>query len=67
MRRIANKDRKSHILGYIETVSDGRQKALYASLRTLGYYDPRRDVTMDANLRIIARGRVLSALVYDAG
>jgi hypothetical protein len=67
MSRIANKDRDSRILGYVETVSDGRQKALDANLRTLGYYNPRRDVTMDANLRVIARGRVLSALVYDAG
>jgi hypothetical protein len=63
MSRIANKDRNSRILGYVETVSDGRQKALDASLRTLGYYNPRRDVTMDANLRVIARGRVLPALV----
>jgi hypothetical protein len=63
MSRIANKDRNSRILGYVETVSDGRQKALDASLRTLGYYNPRRDVTMDADLRVIARGRVLPALV----
>jgi hypothetical protein len=67
MCRIANKDRDSRILGYVETVSDERQKALDARLRTLGYYNPRRNVTMDANLRVIARGRVLSALVYDAG
>jgi hypothetical protein len=37
-----------------------------ANLRTLGYYDPQRDITTDANLRTIAQGNVLSALIYDA-
>ncbi len=65
MSRTAIKDRNFRILGYIETMPDGRQKALYANFRTLGYYDPRRDVTTDANFRTIARGNVLSALIYD--
>jgi hypothetical protein len=66
MSRIAIKDSNFRVLGYIETMSDGRQKALNANFRTLGYYDPRRDVTTDANLRTLAQGHVLSALVYDA-
>ena len=66
MSRIAIKDRNFRVLGYIETMSDGRQKALNANFRTLGYYDPRRDVIMDANFRTLAQGNVLSALVYDA-
>jgi hypothetical protein len=66
MGRRAIKDRNFRVLGYIETTPDGRQKALNANFRTLGYYDPRRDVTTDPNFRIIARGNVLSALVYDA-
>ena len=45
----------------------GRLKAVEASYRTLGYYDPRRDVTIDANSRTIAQGNVLSALIFDAG
>jgi hypothetical protein len=66
MSREAIKDRDHRTLGYIETMSDGRQRALSASYRTLGYYDPRRNITTDANFRTIARGNVLSALVYDA-
>ncbi|KFG70907.1 hypothetical protein [Microvirga sp. BSC39] len=66
MGRKVIKDRNSRVLGYIETMPDGRQKALNANFRTLGYYDPRRDVTADANFRTLARGNVLSALVYDA-
>jgi hypothetical protein len=62
----AIRDRNSRILGYIETMADGRQKALDTHLRVLGFYDPRRNITTDANVRIIAQGNVLSALVYDA-
>jgi hypothetical protein len=66
MSRKAVKDRNFRVLGYIETMSDGRQKALNANFRTLGYYDPRRDITTDTNFRTLAQGNVLSALVYDA-
>lgn len=65
MSRTAIKDRNFRTLGYIETMPDGRQKALNANFRTLGYYDPHRDVTTDANFRTIAQGNVLSALIYD--
>jgi hypothetical protein len=49
MSRKAIKDRNFRVLGYIETMPDGRQKALNANFRTLGYYNPRRDATTDAN------------------
>jgi hypothetical protein len=66
MSRETIKDRNFRVLGYIETMPDGRQKALNANFRTLGYYDPRRDITTDANLRAIVQENVLLALVYDA-
>jgi hypothetical protein len=65
MSRKAIKDCNLRVLGYIETMPDGRQRAIAASFQTLGYYDPRRDVTTDASFRTLARGTVLSALVYD--
>jgi hypothetical protein len=36
-----------------------------ANYRTLGYYDPKRNVTQDANYRTVANGDVLSGLIYD--
>ncbi len=67
MSRQVIKDRNYRTIGYIETMSDGKQKALDANYRVLGYYDPRRDVTTDSNHRTIAHGNVLSGLIYDDG
>ena len=63
MRREAIKDSNFRTIGYIETMSDGKQKALDANFRTLGTYDPKRNVTQDPNFRTIAQGNVLSGLV----
>jgi len=60
------KDRYQRTLGYIVTEFGGRQKALDASRRTLGYYYPQQDVTKDAGQRTIAHGNVLASLIYDA-
>ena len=60
------KDRYQRTLGYIVTEFGGRQKALDASRRTLGYYYPQQDVTKDAAQRTIAHGNVLASLIYDA-
>ena len=64
MSREAIKDRNYHTLGYIETMSDGKQKALDANYRTLGYFYPKRNVTQDTNYRTIAQGNVLASLIY---
>lgn len=66
MSRVPIKDRYQRTLGYIITENSGRQKALDASQRTLGYYYPGRDVTKDASQRTIVHGNVLASLVYDA-
>ena len=60
------KDRYQRTLGYIVTENSGRQKALDAARRTLGYYYPQQDVTKDAAQRTIAHGNVLASLIYDA-
>ncbi|AWI86941.1 hypothetical protein C0214_00280 [Methylobacterium sp. DM1] len=66
MSRETIKDRYQRTLGYIVTEFGGRQKALDAAQRTLGYYDPQQDVTKDAGQRTIARGNVLASLIFDA-
>jgi hypothetical protein len=64
MSREAIKDKNFRTIGYIETMSDGKQKALDANFRTLGYYDPKRNATQDSSFRTIAQGNVLSGLVF---
>ena len=63
MPREAIKDKNYRIIGYVETMPDGRKKALDAGFRTLGYFDPKRNVTQDRNYQRIAEGDVLSALI----
>ncbi len=65
MRREIIKDRYQRTLGYIVTEGSGRQKALDAAQRTLGYYYPQQNVTKDAGQRTIAHGNVLASLIYD--
>lgn len=64
MGREAIKDSNNHTLGYIEDLGGGKLKAVDDSNRTVGYYDPQSNNTVDANNRMIANGNVLSALIY---
>jgi hypothetical protein len=57
------KDKLNNTLGYIVAVGSGTQKATDKSNRTLGYYDPRRDVTTDASNRVQSRGNTLAGLI----
>jgi len=65
MSKTAIKNAINHTIGYIEDLGGGKQKALDASYRTLGYYDPTTNSTKDATHRTIAKGNVLSGLIYD--
>jgi len=55
------------ILGYIETMQDGRQKALAKDgYTTLGYYDAQRNMTLAKDgYTTLATGNVLSGLIYQ--
>jgi hypothetical protein len=66
MTRQIIKDRNFRIIGYIEDISEDRQKALDARFSILGYYDRRRDVTTDARFIIVGRGNMLAALIDRA-
>lgn len=55
------------ILGYIETMPDGKQKALAkVGYTTLGYFDAQRNATLDKDgYTTLATGNVLSGLIYQ--
>jgi hypothetical protein len=59
------RDPSNKLLGYIETSSDGREKATDALNKTLGYFDPQRNATTDPSNRVLARGNVLADLIYN--
>ena len=59
------RDRNDRVLGYIETLSDGRQKATDRNSKLLGWFDPHRNVTTDAGSRTLAKANVLSGLILD--
>ena len=64
MGRIAIKDSSYRIIGYIDTDSSGKQTALDAHYKRVGYYDPRTDKTQDGSYRIIGSGNQLAALIH---
>jgi hypothetical protein len=59
------RDPDDKLLGYIETLDDGRLQAADADYRLLGYFDPDQNETRDPDDRVLARGNILSALIYD--
>ncbi|MBM6584334.1 hypothetical protein ILT44_29500 [Microvirga sp. BT689] len=64
MAREAIRDKNHIIIGYIEGIPSGRRVRLMdRAFRTLGWYLEDRDVTTDANWRIIGRGDQLLRLI----
>lgn len=51
---------------FIETQSNGKQRALDANGRTLGFFDPQQGTTKEATQRTIAHGNLLASLIFDA-
>lgn len=64
MGRIALKDRSYKITGYIDTDASGKQTALDAHFKKVGYYDPRTDKTQDGSYKIIGSGNQLASLIH---
>ena len=56
-------DKTHRTVGYIETMSDGKKKAWDKVFHTLGYYDPKQNLTQDKNIRTVANGDGLSSLI----
>jgi hypothetical protein len=57
-------DKTHRTVGYIEIMSDGKKKALDKVFHTLGYYDPKQNITQDKNFRTVANGDGLSSLIF---
>lgn len=60
------RDFYGRVLGYIETESNGDKTVRDFYHVILGYYNKRQDVTTDFYRRIIGRGDMSSALIYQA-
>ena len=58
-------DKTHRTVGYIETMSGGKKKAWDKVFHTLGYYDPKQNLTQDKNFRTVANGDGLSSLILN--
>lgn len=54
------------VIGYIEDLGGGKQKALDRNAMVLGYYEPSTNNTLNANRMVIGKGNQLSALIDRA-
>ena len=63
MHRQTLKDARYHIIGYIDTATDGKQTGKDAHFHTVGYYDPRTNVTRDAHFHTVGQGNLLASLI----
>ena len=67
MQTHALKDARYRTIGYIQTAVDGKQTGKDERLRTVGYYDPRSDITQDERLRTVGHGNLLASLITGGG
>lgn len=56
-------DKTHRTVGYKETMLDGKKKAWDKVFHTLGYYDPKQDITQDKNFRTVENSDGLSSLI----
>ena len=50
-------------IAYIVTHSDGKQMIQDTQFRTLGYYNPRSNLTQDRQFRTVGTGNLLTSLI----
>jgi hypothetical protein len=63
MERLRILNTRNQVVGYIEQMSDGRQRALDAHFHVVGYYDPRTNRTLNEKFSAVGIGNSLAALV----
>jgi hypothetical protein len=63
MNRHSLTDARNHIIGYIDTATDGKQTGKDARFHTVGYYDPRSGTTRDARHHLVGHGNLLASLI----
>lgn len=66
MARTAVRDQRGFIIGHIEDMTQGRQRAFDFGGRILGTYDPTTGKTVDDTFRIVGTGNQLMALIERA-
>lgn len=59
------KDARFRVLGHLDTDSDGGQALFDAQGRRLGSYDPKTNVTKDAQFRRVGQGNLLTTLLPE--
>jgi hypothetical protein len=63
MNRQTLTDARYHIIGYIDTATDGKQTGKDARFHTVGYYDPHTNTTRDARHHMVGQGNSLASLI----
>lgn len=63
MERIALKDSRFRIIGYVDIALNGDKTLRNEKFQILGYYKKQRDVTLDARFMIVGRGDILTSLL----
>jgi diadenosine tetraphosphate (Ap4A) HIT family hydrolase len=63
MSRQTLKDAHYHVIGYIETDSNGKQTLKDAHYHVLGFYDPKSNETKDAHYHKVGTGNLLTTLL----
>jgi hypothetical protein len=60
------RDNNFRVIGSIDTLPDGKQRAYDANFRSVGTYDCSADSTYDANFRTVGKGNQLVGLIWEA-
>lgn len=60
------RDGNYHIVGSVDSLSDGNQRGYDAHLRVIGRYDCRADRTYDSQGRNVGNGNQLVGLIWQA-
>jgi hypothetical protein len=66
MARTTIRDQRGFIIGHIEDMTQGRQRAFDFGGRILGTYDPSTGKTVDDAFRIVGTGNQLMGLIERA-
>lgn len=57
------RNKASREMGYIRTSSSGKQTAYNKRREKLGCFDPKTNLTRDADNRVIGHGNILASLI----
>lgn len=57
------RDPSGRLIGTIRQLPDGRLEARNPAGSLCGYYDPKKDLTLNRNGSLVARGNILATLI----